>query len=578
VVNKDLASRMAWVWTKSGAAMTITSATTSMAFLSTCFTPLASTQSFGIFAALVVLFDFALVMTLFFSAVVISHNRFEREPDCVIPFLCGCCTKGCICDNQSPTPTEMILAHAESGQEAPPDKVTVFFSTTVADCVLNVKTRLGLMLVFLAILCPAIYFLTQLEPTSVSEQLLPEKHPLQRSITIFGEFPASSEDAGLAVYFTWGLGDVNRKGVHQLLDVENIGQPVFESFSFTPECQTKMLAVCKELEDNKSPERVALIKRAAGGIGSVRCVLKDLLKDQGTNETGTHLIQTANVSGAVKNFFKDPPTTVDESLLNHLGYDGKELKFISVEVESQELTAFGTRPEAITRMNYDGFIKIAGELEEIVGSSCGAPGVLMTDRDTKFIFMNNQKVYTQSAIQGSIIGVALAFLVLAISTRSLLLAGFSTLSITLTICTVIGTVTAIGWTLGTTESILISILAGFSVDYVVHLAHAYSHAHGPNQSRIRTAFGEMGTPVLSGMITSVVASLPLFACQIVFFAKFGSFLCFTILWSWLFANFFFMSMLATFGSDNGEEQGQGTKAIAVANPSNADDGVEMAGK
>ena len=52
-VNKDLTTRMSWVWRKSGTAMAITSATTCCAFLSTCFSPIASTRSFGIFAALV---------------------------------------------------------------------------------------------------------------------------------------------------------------------------------------------------------------------------------------------------------------------------------------------------------------------------------------------------------------------------------------------------------------------------------------------------------------------------------------------------------------------------------------------
>jgi len=51
------------------------------------------------------------------------------------------------------------------------------------------------------------------------------------------------------------------------------------------------------------------------------------------------------------------------------------------------------------------------------------------------------------------------------------------------------------------------------------------------------------------MITSVLASLPLFACQLQFFAKFGTFLCFTILFSWLFANFGFMSVLVTIGGE-----------------------------
>ena len=53
----------------------------------------------------------------------------------------------------------------------------------------------------------------------------------------------------------------------------------------------------------------------------------------------------------------------------------------------------------------------------------------------------------------------------------------------------------LGWTLGTNESILISILAGFSVDYVVHLAHSYVTADGSTDDRIKSAFGAIGASV-----------------------------------------------------------------------------------
>merc|ERR1711897_79859 len=85
------------------------------------------------------------------------------------------------------------------------------------------------------------------------------------------------------------------------------------------------------------------------------------------------------------------------------------------------------------------------------------------------------------------------------------------------------------------------------VDYVVHLAHSYEQGDGDTESRIRKAFGEMGISVLNGMITSVGASIPLFFCEIQFFLKFGTFLFLTIGFSWLFANFGFMSVLAQLG-------------------------------
>ena len=56
----------------------------------------------------------------------------------------------------------------------------------------------------------------------------------------------------------------------------------------------------------------------------------------------------------------------------------------------------------------------------------------------------------------------------------------------------------LGWELGTVESICFTIVAGFSVDYVVHLAHAYVHSTSPTRAeRVRDALAEMGISVLS---------------------------------------------------------------------------------
>merc|ERR1712038_307475 len=64
------------------------------------------------------------------------------------------------------------------------------------------------------------------------------------------------------------------------------------------------------------------------------------------------------------------------------------------------------------------------------------------------------------------------------------------------------------------------------------------------EERVVQTFSVMGISVLNGMITSIAASIPLFFCQLQFFHKFGIFICLTIAFSWIFANFLFMSVLA----------------------------------
>lgn len=44
--------------------------------------------------------------------------------------------------------------------------------------------------------------------------------------------------------------------------------------------------------------------------------------------------------------------------------------------------------------------ELADDLDEMVGDACGERGVLMTDLNQKFVFMNNQRIYRTSAISG----------------------------------------------------------------------------------------------------------------------------------------------------------------------------------
>ena len=182
----DLETRMSWVYRRTGTAMAITSATTCAAFLCTLITPLSSIQSFGIFAACVIFIDYVLVMSLFCTAVVIYHNRFEDRA------RCGCC---CPCGVQSPSVTEKAKAalEASDGGEVKRDRVSEFFRTKVASFVQKPMARLVLAVIFLSWVGVSIWQASKIEPTKENEQFLAEDHPLQRSITILDkEFPTVS--------------------------------------------------------------------------------------------------------------------------------------------------------------------------------------------------------------------------------------------------------------------------------------------------------------------------------------------------------------------------------------------------
>lgn len=553
----DMETRMSWVYRRTGTAMAITSATTCSAFLCTLITPLTSIQSFGIFSAIVILIDYVLVMTLFCTSVVIYHDRFEDRSKC------GCC---CPCGTMSPSNTEKArtaLEEAGGAGEFQGDFVSRFFRYQVAGFVKQPLSRVLLGVVFLSWLGVAIWQATQIEATKEAEQLLAADHPLQKSLTILNqEFPTSSDDNGLKVYYAWGLGEVDRDGVNLLLDPTFYGDPKFEeSFDFNAQCQTELVSFCDKLKTDPTYEN--LIKQR-NGVGEVYCFIQELaafnvngnLDDcdsvrRGDWKEQDWQVDASTLSTIMDDFLSqktcfDPDGTqsVGARYINEIGWDGSRMRYAAVSAESAFLTPFSVESEENTRREYDQFVVIANEANSIVSQHCTG-NVVVTDLDEKFVFMNNQVIYKKSAIQSSVLGVAIAFAVLLISTRVFHLAFFASICICAVLVSVIGTMVMIGWELGSIESILIGITAGFSVDYVVHLAHAYEIAEGSTYERVEEAFADLGISVFNGMVTSVAASIPLFFCQLQFFAKFGTFLCLTIAYSWIFANFGFMSVLAS---------------------------------
>jgi len=123
---------------------------------------------------------------------------------------------------------ENSTSNRGEGEDNTEDKISKFFRTKVSSFILSPNARLILAVIFLSWLIVASIFSTKLKPTNASDQFLPEDHPLQKSFTILGEeFNFAESDPALEMFFTWGLGDVNRKGVNQLMNPDFFGTPVF---------------------------------------------------------------------------------------------------------------------------------------------------------------------------------------------------------------------------------------------------------------------------------------------------------------------------------------------------------------
>ena len=72
-------------------------------------------------------------------------------------------------------------------------------------------------------------------------------------------------------------------------------------------------------------------------------------------------------------------------------------------------------------------------------------------------------------------------------------------------------------------SICLIVVIGLSIDYSVHLCHAYMESQAASRAeRSRDAVTRMGVSVVSGAITTFGAAVFLCACSMTFFYDFGA--------------------------------------------------------
>jgi len=423
-----------------------------------------------------------------------------------------------------------------------------------------VKRRAVILGFFAIVLVGAATAGAQIRPATSTDQFLPEDHPFQRIATIWNDkFPSSAQNANAKVYLTWGLEDVDRSGVSLLRDSNNKGTVVYDNkFSFDEAAQLHIFSVCEEISKYGpavsgflSPDLEAEVL-----AGKVECPLFDFkswLESQGKSFP----VPAAEVASAMVEFLKAPvkgafdaSQTYDQKWQNAIGYSDSLglVRFVTVGVEST-LPERGREAHDTLEDQYNLF---EGWLERLNRKAPeSANGAFHVAANSMWVWMHTQTVFVSSALTGMITGTILAFTVVLFATQQILVAFASVLTIVGVLSSVLGSMVALGWELGTVESICLTILAGFSVDYVVHLAHAYVHAEKNERSdKVRSALDEIGVSVLGGMLTSASAAVALMLCQLQFFHKFGVFLILTVSISWVWANVAFMASMALFGPDS----------------------------
>ena len=102
-----------------------------------------------------------------------------------------------------------------------------------------------------------------------------------------------------------------------------------------------------------------------------------------------------------------------------------------------------------------------------------------------------------------------------------LAAAYATLTVALITGSLLGGVkVAFGFSLGIGEAIAGNMVIGLSIDYTLHLSHAYMHSEDKTRDgKVSHAATTMGVTVLAGAFTTFTSALFMVPCQLTFFSQ-----------------------------------------------------------
>jgi hypothetical protein len=145
--------------------------------------------------------------------------------------------------------------------------------------------------------------------------------------------------------------------------------------------------------------------------------------------------------------------------------------------------------------------------------------------------------------------VCFAFIAVVIFLGDLALAVYLILNI---VCVVISLAALMfgifGWPFGAVEAVCLIVFVGFSVDYGLHVAEAYSlSTENERAAKTRDALRRTGGAVTAAAITSICSGLPLLFCTIQVFMKFGALIVSNCTLAYLYSMTFFIALISIAG-------------------------------
>lgn len=139
-----------------------------------------------------------------------------------------------------------------------------------------------------------------------------------------------------------------------------------------------------------------------------------------------------------------------------------------------------------------------------------------------YIRMEVEVAFLDGFVQSVMYTIVLCAIVMIFFTQNLYLVLLVCLYILIICIWVVGLFGALGWPFGIIEIISVPTVVGLTIDYALHITHAYIHSPFPDRARrAKSAVNDLGSSVLASAMTTISAMIILYFATIVIFSDLG---------------------------------------------------------
>ncbi|XP_048733211.1 protein dispatched homolog 1-like isoform X2 [Ostrea edulis] len=525
--------------------MFVTSLTTAAALYCNAFSSITSIKCFSIYAGTAVLCNFVLVVTWMPASIVI----YEKWCNCEKLYNPELGPRKNVCYYICKLPQQTY--HKIS------DWCRILFEKLLPFVIIRGKFIWLVALSVLGILgIVVIFFYPRLKlPSSEKFQVFSSDHLMERydfglSDQFWFERQQRKQEI-LPLRFVWGI-EATDTGSN--LDPTDKGDIVFDG-SFdptTPEAQIWLLNFCQDLRQMDFYQNV-------GGFEQTNCFFEffshfmqqpcstDFYNQKPCCNYSTSIIKSPDLMQCIPVYIPslmNSPSVIYNSFTPGPRFTNGRLSALIVEFYSNFhfTTSFPNMSSFYTSVDQFLDEKLKSAPSEIKN------GWFISELE----FFSVQKSLSDETPMTLGISLIIVTIVTFLTTLNFLISIFAIVSIAFVMFVTIASLTLLGWELNILESVVITVAVGLSIDFTLHIGVSFRNSPDLSKDmRIVSTTSKLGGVVTMAAITTFLAGALMMPSTILAYQKFGTFLMIVISTSWLYAVFFFQSLLCVLGPHGG---------------------------